>query len=662
LKSFAKNPTSFGRKIARFGRLVRTGLLGRFILVLGAVSLIPLIIIPWLVRLTRDSVTDQILTTHSVTARTTAARVDAWIRSLRTSAQTLASNPFMLEANRSQVAEMVAGLLQADPAIKGAVVVNALGVEVGGATRNGFADVVNPALAAPTAEPVTVVPGDRIWIRIATQLDQGLGELRLMIDGSELPELLKTEEIGRDAIIGLFDVSEKMIASSNVSGSAARFPKALLRAGRGRTTSGAARYDDSDPVIAGAHSRVQTAPWFVASIQPATSAEIVATEMRQTGLLAVFAAVVLTGLFSAVGYYAIIRPIDGIAKSQWKVAKRRDKVTASGNEISRLKEAFATAHRQTMDREAIGKIFLSRYLVLDILGTGGMGSVFRGWDPKLERPVAIKTVHIGGDSRASVDAVEQRQVLLREAVTVAKFNHPNIVAIYDVEDAAESAFLAMEFVDGMSLEKLLEKVGLLRPEQAVPLVVQIARGLEAAHNAGVIHCDIKPANILLGRDGGVKVTDFGIARSAIGTTGRISGTFGTPGYLPPEALGSAAFTPTADLFGVGAVFYELLTGEPPHAGRNAQETLVNTATKKAKPVRDENKSVPPAVDDIILGLLEKDPKKRRPATARELANALEAIADRNGWKWTAPQALEGAGTTIVSEAPAAALPGSTGLG
>ncbi len=662
MKLRAKHATSLAKKVERFGRLLRTGLLGRFILVLGAVSLIPLIIIPWLVNLTRDSVTEQILRTHSVTARTTAARVDAWIRSLRISAQTLSSNPFMLKASRNQVAEMIAGLLQADPAIKGAVVVNATGIEVGGATRNGFAEILNPALAAPTSAPVAVVPGDRIWIRIATQLDEGQGELRLIVDGSELSELLKTEEIGRDAIIGLFDVNEKMIASSNVSDSVARFPKGLLRAGRGRATSGAARYDDSDPVIAGAHSRVQAAPWFVASIQPATSAEAVATEMRRTGMLAVFAAVLLTGLFSALGYFAIIRPIDEIAKSQWKVAKRRDQVSTGGNEILRLKEAFATAQRQTMDREAIGKIFLSRYLVLDILGTGGMGSVFRGWDPKLERPVAIKTVHIGGKSKASVDAIEQRQVLLREAVTVAKFNHPNIVAIYDVEDAAEAAFLAMEFVDGMSLEKLLEKVGLLRPEQAVPLVVQIARGLEAAHAAGVIHCDIKPANILLGRDGAVKVTDFGIARSAIGTTGRVSGTFGTPGYLPPEALGSAAFTPTADLFGVGAVFYELLTGEPPHAGKNAQETLVKTATKAAVSVRETNKSVPPAVDDIILGLLEKDPRKRRPATARELADALEKIADRNGWKWTAPLMLAGEVPGVSSESPTAALPASGGLG
>jgi len=300
--------------------------------------------------------------------------------------------------------------------------------------------------------------------------------------------------------------------------------------------------------------------------------------------------------------------------------------------------------------------------VLDILGTGGMGSVFRGWDPKLERPVAIKTVHMGGSSRASVDIDEQRHVLMREAVTVAKFNHPNIVAIYDVEDAGEAAFLAMEFVDGMSLENYLARVGTLRIEMAVPLIIQISRGLEAAHNAGVIHCDIKPANILLGRDGGIKVTDFGIARSAIRATGNISGTFGTPGYLPPEALDSATFTPMADLFGVGAVFYELLTGEPPHAGRTPQETLVRTATATAVSVRERNKSVPPAIDEIILGLLEKNPQQRRPASARELANALEAIADKHGWKWVAPPLLAEESAISESERETAAIPGSGKLG
>ena len=251
---------------------------------------------------------------------------------------------------------------------------------------------------------------------------------------------------------------------------------------------------------------------------------------------------------------------------------------------------------------------------------------------------------------------------MREAVTVAKFNHPNIVAIYDVEDAGEAAFLAMEFVDGMSLENYLARVGTVRLEQAVPLIIQISRALEAAHQAGVIHFDIKPANILLGRDGAIKVTDFGIARSALRATGNISGTFGTPGYLPPEALDSKAFTPMADLFGVGAVFYELLTGEPPHAGKTAQETLVRTATATAVSVRERNKSVPPAIDEIILGLLVKNPRLRRPGSARELADSLEAIADKQGWKWVAPPLLAEESAISESERATAAIPGSGKLG
>ena len=604
-------------------------------------------IIPWLVQLTRDSVVEQILITHSVTARTTAARVDAWIRSIRVSAQTISSNPFLLRARRDQVGEMVAGMLQADPSIKGAVVVNAQGLEAGGATLRGFADIVGPALQPASREPVEVVQGDRLWVKITTPLDENLGELRILVDGSALVDLLKTEEIGRNAIIGLFDVNERLLAKSNATGDTAGFPKALLRAGKARVTSGASRYDEGDPVLAGAYSPVASAPWFVASIQPATTAEEVAVRMRRTGSLAVLLAVALTAFFSAVGYAAVIKPINEVIRSQWKAARRRG-VVDTGNEITQLKNAFATMRRQTMDRETIGKIFLSRYLVLDILGTGGMGSVFRGWDPKLERPVAIKTVHMGGESRASVGASEQRSVLLREAVTVAKFNHPNLVAIYDVEDGGEAAFLAMEFIDGMSLERLLSRVGVMRVEQAVPMIAQIARGLDAAHTAGVIHCDIKPANILLGRDGAVKVTDFGIARSMVRTTGNLAGTFGTPGYLPPEALTSAAFTPVADLYSLGAVFYELLTGTPPHVGKTAQETLVRTANTPAVSIRERNKSVPPAVDEIVLGVLVKDPLLRNPASARELADRLEAIADKNGWKWAAPAILaEGQGPGLT---------------
>jgi serine/threonine protein kinase len=226
-----------------------------------------------------------------------------------------------------------------------------------------------------------------------------------------------------------------------------------------------------------------------------------------------------------------------------------------------------------------------------------------------------------------------------------------------------AAFLAMEFVEGMSLEALLNATGVMRVELAAPLIMQIARGLAAAHDAGVIHCDIKPANILLGKDGAVKVTDFGIARSMMRHTGNLEGTFGTPGYLPPEALGSKEFTPAADLFGVGAMFYELLTGTPPHAGRNAQETLVRTVTVPAVSVREKNKSVPPAIDEIILGLLEKAPENRKPASARELADALEVISNRNGWKWTAPPALSsGAPKPDLSEQATAAVPAGPSLG
>jgi serine/threonine-protein kinase len=608
------------------------------VLVLASVGLIPLIIVPWLVQRTRDAVIDQILATHSVAARTTAARVDSWIRSLRVAARSVAENPQLLRGGRAAAGDMASALIQAEERIAAVLFVNADGAEVSGALApEAFAGAREVLLRpAPTRTQLIEAAGLR-WLRLSVPIPGEVGELRLLADLGEMEDILSTEELGKDGVVGLFSADRELLAASNVSGGDATFPPALLETASLRLTSGAKRYDDVRPVLAGAHSVVTEAPWFVATIQQATVAESAAADMRRTALLAVLTALVLTGAFSGLGYVTVIRPITELAEKQWKAAKKVRQPPVAGNEISRLKTALDTLQRQTLDREAIGRVFLSRYLVLDILGTGGMGSVFRGWDPKLERTVAIKTVHMG--ATATIDVAEQKKVLMREAITVAKFSHPNIVAIHDLEDMGEAAFLAMEFVDGISLERLLERTPVLRVEQAVPLMAQVARGLEAAHQAGVIHCDIKPANILLGREGAVKVTDFGIARSRVPTPGSVSGTFGTPGYLPPEALKSAEFTPAADLYSLATVLYELLTGVTPHAGKNVQETLVRTATDPVLPARQRNPAVPPNLDVLLLGLLEKDPAARKPKTAAEVAEALEALADKGGWKWSPPPAI-----------------------
>jgi serine/threonine-protein kinase len=255
--------------------------------------------------------------------------------------------------------------------------------------------------------------------------------------------------------------------------------------------------------------------------------------------------------------------------------------------------------------------------------------VFRGWDPKLQRPVALKTIRLHEEERFERESVSQ---LLHEAVTAARFSHPNIVAVYDVEDAPQAAFIALEFVDGPSLQRYLRHRS-LPFAQVMPLGLAIARGLAAAHAHGVVHRDVKPGNVLLGRDGSIKVTDFGIA-GAVSTAHHTESVFGTPGYLPPEVLKGGRYDERGDLFAAGVVLYECLTGLLPFPGRTSQEILVSTLRREPTPLRPRVPGVPLDVETLIMGLLTPRPEERVPATADALARRLEALVAANKWTWT----------------------------
>jgi HAMP domain-containing protein len=369
--------------------------------------------------------------------------------------------------------------------------------------------------------------------------------------------------------------------------------------------------------------------WYVLSRQPARVAEAVAASMRRRALLSVAAALGLAGALSAAAYRTVVRPLRELVRAQRRLAGGAG--SASGNEVQQLRDAFAVLERQAHDRDAVSRVFLGRYQVLELVGTGGMGSVFKGWDPKLQRAVALKTVRVaGGEAGASRD--EQVSTLLREAVTVAKFNHPNLVAVYDVEDAEDVAFIAMEYVDGQSLERLLATLGRLPADQVVPLGAAMARGLAAAHAQGIIHRDVKPANVLLGRDGSIKVTDFGIA-DLVSPRAHNSVVFGTPGYLPPETLTGKGQTPLGDLFAVGVILYECLSGRSPFPGTSNQDLVAATVAGQYVPLREVAPDVPREVEAQVTALVAFDPAERLPATATALAEGLEALAAGKRWRW-----------------------------
>jgi len=266
---------------------------------------------------------------------------------------------------------------------------------------------------------------------------------------------------------------------------------------------------------------------------------------------------------------------------------------------------------------------LGRYQVLNLLGEGSMGAVYRGWDPKLQRMVALKTLkprmEIPRMSRQ--DLVER---LLHEAIMVARFSHPNIVAVFDVGDAPETTFIAMEYVDGPTLHKHLKRVGRLAPDEVASLAMQMAQALGTAHARGVVHHDVKPGNVLLDGLGGAKVADFGLA-SWIYTLANDSGhIFGTPGFLAPEALTGNGYDEASDLFALGAVLYLSLTGVNAFIGHTVTETVRNTLRGDVDRPSDLNPQVPKDLEDLVMRLLERD-REHRFRTAKELIEALHDL-------------------------------------
>jgi phosphate transport system substrate-binding protein len=267
--------------------------------------------------------------------------------------------------------------------------------------------------------------------------------------------------------------------------------------------------------------------------------------------------------------------------------------------------------------------WLGSYKVVKLLGAGGMGLVFHAEDSQLLRPVALKVVR---PQLAKDPGLRER--FLREARAMAALKCDHVVTVHQVGEANELPFLAMEFLEGESLEQTLEKGR--RPDVATVLQQgkEIALGLAAAHERGLIHRDIKPANVFLERSTGrVKILDFGLAKPARQQSGLTEAgmIIGTPDYMAPEQADGGEISERTDLFSLGCVLYQLLAGEPPFAGPSIIAVLKAVALHNPRPLQEVNSSVPPALANLVMKLMAKNPADR-PASAREVADDLDAIA------------------------------------
>jgi serine/threonine protein kinase len=265
---------------------------------------------------------------------------------------------------------------------------------------------------------------------------------------------------------------------------------------------------------------------------------------------------------------------------------------------------------------------LGPYRIIDVLGVGGMGVVFRAEDPLLRRQVALKTMRPELAART-----ENRERFLREAQAAAAIEHDHIVPIYQVGEDRGIPFLAMPLLRGETLDERLHREGRPGLPEALRIVRETAEGIAAAHERGLVHRDIKPSNIWLEAPRGrVRILDFGLARFADESPGltRVGAIVGTPAYMSPEQAGGRPLDPRSDLFSLGCVLYRLATGEPPFRGPDPIATLVAVATARPRPPSAINADLPQAFSDLILSLLEKDPS-RRPPSSRAVAESLAAI-------------------------------------
>lgn len=264
---------------------------------------------------------------------------------------------------------------------------------------------------------------------------------------------------------------------------------------------------------------------------------------------------------------------------------------------------------------------LGRYEIIGELGQGAMGVVYKAKDPLIDRPVAIKTINL---NQALEEKEEYEARFYQEAKAAGRLSHPNIVTIYDVGKSGDVAYIAMEFLQGRELRDVLNEVPLLPIDQVLDIVVQVAQGLAYAHEYGIVHRDVKPANIMVVRDGHVKITDFGIARMASSSVRTQTGmVLGSPKYMSPEQVLGKPIDQRTDIFSLGVMLYEMLTGQVPFNGENVNAIMYQVLNTVSLPPSAMNSAVPDMLNFIVAKALAKTPDNRY-RDASEFAEDLRA--------------------------------------
>ena len=378
-------------------------------------------------------------------------------------------------------------------------------------------------------------------------------------------------------------------------------------------------------------ANVPLSEWYIVSQQPTKIAEKTTTQMSSTAKKSFILAVIIMLLLVLLAYYSWIKPLRKIIHNQKELLGiDGDDFSWSGDEVTALEQSFESISRHINDRNSLSNIFVDRYQVISPIGKGGMSSVFLGMDPRLNRHVALKTLPIDPDHSFGTRE-DMSQFLVQEAITAARLSHRNIVSIYDVVSTTNTAFIAMEFIDGENLGAVLDRHGTLPISLILPIVIAISRGLSAAHEAGFIHRDIKPENILLGQNGDIKLTDFGT--TILHHSLEKDHITGTSGYIAPEIYLEGESSVRSDLYALGATIATCLLGKNPFIGKKQHITKYNSINKEVVFSEEIRAQGNEKIFNLIDALLNKDPNKR-PESASIVADLI-LESTQNKIKWNA---------------------------
>ncbi|MEK6312082.1 MAG: Stk1 family PASTA domain-containing Ser/Thr kinase [Curtobacterium sp.] len=303
----------------------------------------------------------------------------------------------------------------------------------------------------------------------------------------------------------------------------------------------------------------------------------------------------------------------------------------------------------------IGRMIDRRYRVRSRIARGGMATVYLATDVRLERRVAIKIMH---GHLADDQAFRER--FIQEARSAARLSHPNLVGVYDQGAEDDTAYIVMEYIPGITLRDLLQEHHALTPEQATDILRAVLAGLASAHRAGIVHRDLKPENVLLADDGRIKLGDFGLARATTANTATGAALLGTIAYLSPELVTRGAADSRSDIYALGIMLYEMLTGEQPYKGDQPMQIAYQHANDTVPRPSAAIAGVPPELDELVAWATARNPDDR-PADAREMLDHMSGGAQRaTGQYRTAVLRPENATAILPSDGPASHTPASYG--